>query len=123
MQFSFEGLECETSTIIILGGKERRGFSVTLWERLGAPIRGYSGEWEGGLESRQEEGEGHILPGNRSSEMSDAACSRGGAPPTKRLVFFIRICSGCGGARNRNQELSLVRLGEPVKNYLAGFFR
>ena len=54
--------------------------------------------------------------------MSDAACSRGGAPPTKRLVFFIRICSGCGGARNRNQELSLVRIGEPVKNYLADFF-
>ena len=104
-------------------GKERRSFSITLWERLGAPIRGYSGEWEGGLESRQEEGEGHLLPGNRSSEMSDAACSRGGAPPTKRLVFFIRICSGCGGARNRNQELSLVRPGEPVRNYLADFFR
>ena len=62
MQFSFEGLECETSTIIILGGKERRGFSVTLWERLGAPIRGYSGEWEGVWRADRRRGRGIFCP-------------------------------------------------------------
>ena len=40
MQFSFEGLECETSTIIILGGKERRGFSVISGRGKGPPSGG-----------------------------------------------------------------------------------
>ena len=111
MQFSFEGLECETSTIIILGGKERRGFSVTLWERLGAPIRGYSGEWEGVWRADRRRGRGIFCPVTGAAKCQTPHAAEEERRPLKRLVFFIRICSGCGGARNRNQELSLVRLG------------
>ena len=39
-----------------------RGFSVTLWERLGAPIRGYSGEWEGVWRADRRRGRGIFCP-------------------------------------------------------------
>ena len=124
MQFSLEGLECETSTILILGlGERKGGVSVLISGRgWGPPSGGILENGRGVWRADRRRGRGIFCPVTGAAKCQTPHAAEEERRPLKRLVFFIRICSGCGGARNRNQELSLVRLGESVKNYLADFF-